>query len=384
MSKTIDFGPTGKYFHIVLNMADDDLDPFEYRLLGHYKRVCGISGSCYESIETTAKICKMSVAKARQTRRALKRLGYVSFNDNTNGRPVDVDLIDRMEENIKRYLTPIKNVTPIESDRASTSIVFDSALKPTPIESDSPMQGQPLSNPIDKEEPNTKNKKEPIATSPVGSSQTSEIPFVPDTALYQKVEESIAEHQTAATRLSDATPEDLPQEAKSPEPLTTGKVLATALPKKKSSPRKPQATDGLFDATTLGLSGRTEINKATRTAYSWRVGQILHGDHNDRCSGLLAYERARQGIDVLNYLTLESDMRLFWVNYRKYHPGQELKDCAKFMEAWDAFRLAQDKRVIADKPKCERCNGQRSIVDYSDNPMGVARPCPVCGGTREQ
>ena len=55
-TKVTNEAPPGKYFTMLLNMADDDLDPFEYRLLGHYIRVCGAGkdGSCFETTRTTA------------------------------------------------------------------------------------------------------------------------------------------------------------------------------------------------------------------------------------------------------------------------------------------------------------------------------------------
>ena len=30
--------PENRYFHQMLNMAEDELNPYEYRLLGHYLR----------------------------------------------------------------------------------------------------------------------------------------------------------------------------------------------------------------------------------------------------------------------------------------------------------------------------------------------------------
>lgn len=33
-----------RYFHQMLNMAEDELDPFEYRILGHYVRRAGHGG----------------------------------------------------------------------------------------------------------------------------------------------------------------------------------------------------------------------------------------------------------------------------------------------------------------------------------------------------
>lgn len=97
-----DDGQMGKYFHQMLNMADDDLDPYEYRLLGHYVRVCGRGGSCWEAIETTAHVCKMSVGMASKTRRRLAELGWISLTPGRNN-SLTVRLIDRMSDNVQRY-----------------------------------------------------------------------------------------------------------------------------------------------------------------------------------------------------------------------------------------------------------------------------------------
>ena len=55
--------PFSKYFTMMLNMADDDLNPYEYRLLAHYVR---IGGDVYETTKTTAMKTKMSSGKVSQ------------------------------------------------------------------------------------------------------------------------------------------------------------------------------------------------------------------------------------------------------------------------------------------------------------------------------
>lgn len=100
-----DNAPFGKYFHVMLNMADDDLNPYQYRLLGHYRRVCGDNGACWESTRTTAKKCKMSTGKVSSTRKELETTGYIHLqyrDDDT----CFITLVDRMAENIQRYCSP--------------------------------------------------------------------------------------------------------------------------------------------------------------------------------------------------------------------------------------------------------------------------------------
>lgn len=97
-----DDGRENKYFHQMLNMADDELNPYQYRLLGHYKRVCGETGACWEGVRTTAEKCKMSVGKVSQTRRELEELGYIRTAVGKN-ESITVTLIDRWVENVNRY-----------------------------------------------------------------------------------------------------------------------------------------------------------------------------------------------------------------------------------------------------------------------------------------
>jgi hypothetical protein len=98
-----DEGESGKYFHVMLNMADDDLDPYQYRLLGHYKRVCGKKGACWESTRTTAKITRMSVGKVSKTRLELESLGYIHMEERAND-TLRITMIDRMADNVARYV----------------------------------------------------------------------------------------------------------------------------------------------------------------------------------------------------------------------------------------------------------------------------------------
>lgn len=95
--------PKNKYFHMMLNMADDDLDVYEYRLLGHYIRV----GETFEGTRTTAKKTKMSLGKVVSTRNALEQKGYIRMDKpETQADTVKVHIVDRMRENIERYCSP--------------------------------------------------------------------------------------------------------------------------------------------------------------------------------------------------------------------------------------------------------------------------------------
>lgn len=92
-----------KYFAMIPHMADDDLDPYEYRLYGHYIRVCGKTGTCWESAETTAKLAKMSAGKVSECRLVLAQKGYITMNEKPNNGGYDITIVDRMAENVARY-----------------------------------------------------------------------------------------------------------------------------------------------------------------------------------------------------------------------------------------------------------------------------------------
>lgn len=92
----------GKYFIVVPNMADDDLSPYEMRLLVHYIRVAWRTGKCWEGIRKTAKITQMSVGMVTKTRNELEKLGYIRVKHREDDTCVIV-IVDRMTENVARY-----------------------------------------------------------------------------------------------------------------------------------------------------------------------------------------------------------------------------------------------------------------------------------------
>ncbi|HBU29603.1 MAG TPA: hypothetical protein DEB56_08260 [Thiobacillus sp.] len=104
-TKVTNDGPPGKYFTMLLNMADDDLDPFEYRLLGHYIRVCGAGkdGSCFETTRTTAEKTRMSRMNIQKARDSLREHGWIRFEKGKPRQPLLITIVDRMAENVARY-----------------------------------------------------------------------------------------------------------------------------------------------------------------------------------------------------------------------------------------------------------------------------------------
>lgn len=97
-----------KYSHQMLNMAEDDLDPFQYRLLAHYVRWVGQGGAQQETIAETAAATRMSAKKVRSARAELIERGYLyvyepTLEERGEGIPAIVEVRDRWLENAERY-----------------------------------------------------------------------------------------------------------------------------------------------------------------------------------------------------------------------------------------------------------------------------------------
>lgn len=112
-----DQGSIGKYFALMLHIDDDELDPYEYRLLGHYRRVCGATNKpCFESTLMTAKITRMSDDKVRDTRDKLEKLGRIIV-ERPSGSTVKVTVCDLMSRNVEQYsVHPSRKQEGVHSD----------------------------------------------------------------------------------------------------------------------------------------------------------------------------------------------------------------------------------------------------------------------------
>lgn len=123
-----------KYRTELPNLYDDsDLDPFEYRLLGHYKRV----GICRENLETTAKKCRMSTGQVSEKRQSLGAKNFIK--------------LERLEMGGKRYRYVIRvNDRWVENFARYSGLTIDEineqvkrATSPSPREaSPSPREGK--------------------------------------------------------------------------------------------------------------------------------------------------------------------------------------------------------------------------------------------------
>lgn len=99
-----DEGSPLKYFAAIPHIADDELDTYQYRLYGHYKRVCGENGgSCWESTRTTAgKIPKFSQGMVTKIRKQLEEGGWIKCTEHESG-TVEITLLDMWPRNMTKY-----------------------------------------------------------------------------------------------------------------------------------------------------------------------------------------------------------------------------------------------------------------------------------------
>lgn len=139
--------PAHRYFTMMLNMADDDLDPFEYRLLAHYVRVCGSGETCQESVRTTAKITRMSTYKLQIARDSLVTKGYLEVVKPVKalairGETCKVKIVNRWSENISRYDKAVSNLT----QPASTPVSNSTQVVPKPVSNLTQPLAQAVSN----------------------------------------------------------------------------------------------------------------------------------------------------------------------------------------------------------------------------------------------
>lgn len=97
-----DLSDLRKYRTELPNLADDSgLDPYEFRLLAHYKRI----GTCTESVATTARKCKMSTGQVSEKRDSLAGKGWITAEEVPvlNGFSYRINVIDRWLENYAKY-----------------------------------------------------------------------------------------------------------------------------------------------------------------------------------------------------------------------------------------------------------------------------------------
>jgi DnaD/phage-associated family protein len=128
-----DEGDLRKYRIELPNLYDDaGLDPYEFRLLAHYKRV----GTCTEGTKTTANKCSMSPMQVSNKRQSLRKKGFIRMQKvdlEQGGYSYRITVVDRWQENFLKYSTVTPHVTPLthhvlkkeEEAPAETSSIFE-------------------------------------------------------------------------------------------------------------------------------------------------------------------------------------------------------------------------------------------------------------------
>jgi hypothetical protein len=145
-----DDGDLRKYYASIMHMADDDLDMYEYRLYGHYVRVCGQDGSCTESERTTYTHCGMGQGSFRKAKQGLIDKGFIQIEDpgsahqkGQRGKSATIVIVDRWLENMTRYANqknesfqnPSKNK---ESPQMRQGVSSDTLTYPIGCDNESP------------------------------------------------------------------------------------------------------------------------------------------------------------------------------------------------------------------------------------------------------
>lgn len=97
-----------RYFTMIPNMAEDDLDPFEYRLLAHFVRWAGQGGTENKSLRQIAEATRISVTKVRATLKALADKGYIEVRTPNEAarrarQSTTITVLDVWGTNIARY-----------------------------------------------------------------------------------------------------------------------------------------------------------------------------------------------------------------------------------------------------------------------------------------
>lgn len=139
-----------KYFTMMLNMAEDDLNPHEYRLLAHYVRWAGHGGVHKESVRAIAKTTRMGKTTIDKTRDKLEAKGYIKVTKPTEderkeGVPTQVIIVDRWAENINRYAKGVPNQVHGVDPNKDTGVPNEvQGGVPKQVDSEEPKNEEPL------------------------------------------------------------------------------------------------------------------------------------------------------------------------------------------------------------------------------------------------
>lgn len=363
-----DDGYQAKYFHMIYNMADDDLDPYEYRLFGHYKRVCGQSegGYCNESTQTTAKICRMSAGKVSSTRRELEKKKYITIQEGTGDQPMVVRLKDLWQKNTERYSSkgshsemdteqPVVHEVNAIIHTVNETIHYakDTVQDMNASEHEVNESVHEVKQRITKEQKptvpiTTEEKQKDSAPQPGADSAPEPKTIPPPTDFSSSKQEysGLMEQSVIAPRATRPLPVT-PQE----KPLTPQEAAAALREAQKQigadvDPVKERQRDLLFDAVAqhvFRITSDEELKQLDAEEHAGtRIG-IITSWLRQKCDRVkLAKGRAGTKVGYITHVADPKHVEAFgeWCGEKGFDPP---KDLVKFVEQWRAF--ASEKKA---------------------------------------
>lgn len=139
-------GAVISHFAMIPYMADNELNPYEMRLLVHYVRRAGENLSCWEGTDESARICQMDARKVRETRKSLMDRGYIYIEERAGKTPL-ITVVNIWDKNRSLMTTPNKNVRPTPNKNAGTPLTkmqdeVYSQVEPVEVNKDSAASGE--------------------------------------------------------------------------------------------------------------------------------------------------------------------------------------------------------------------------------------------------
>ena len=350
-----------KYWTQLLNMAVDDLGPYELALYVHYVRWAGNGGDKTESIRQTARATKMSITRARKARNELQKLGYIRVKLPTpkeaeQGVPTVITVVNRWAENIARFdkKTPNKvgvlNIThPLPEHRSINS---------TPPGLDvAQLEEQVLE---EQEEHISNASNSPLADTPI----TDALSDGKSTVAAQD-----ASHQEVIA-VADSTDTTPVQEAVTPKGSTRSskrKEKAIVHPDAAAEPSpyyKPTQDErhAMFEAVcahVFGVTDRDSIREMARGDHS-RAGKIVSWllRQNDAFSPNGSGKKVVVGL--ISAPAQPQHVAQFAAAYKAKHRDASLPiDIVKFTDAWRAWASQQQRKQQAQQRQ-QAENAQRA------------------------
>lgn len=397
--------PPSAYFHMMLNMADDDLNPYQYRLLGHYIRV----GKCWEGTRKTAKKTKMSLGMVVKTRQELADLGYIRLEfPETQAETMRVIVLDRMAENVRRYTegktkwsdTLSKRAKHVESS-SSASQHGDELNGATNAEIFGASMNELLTRLVTVS-PNlpllmgdlAKNAENPVRFFTILSQYIREVGL--DTTIFNSFATSVTPESILETLeniskqigrshgergVHDANGgvrqvnERRTNEEEPPKNTNTSAPSAGAEQKtpEPTPPQKPNPYSTLFNAIGAAVFGKS--TQAGINAVAGRIAVAVHGKKKgkaeDRYIGILEYECQRTG-QKADPDALAIEVPNFWKWFTDEHPGIEMLEGQKIVGRWAEWRekgspknkYEAAQKALAARPPAPSSEGEKPKQEW--------------------